>query len=520
MCSGRSHTLTIVRPSARGAITCLLVLVAALSGACGGDARITQDSGSIPQSTAPPAATTGPANSGPATTAAGDPTITNTTITNTTSAPEEGTLAVIVDTDLASDDIVALAYLTADPRVDLVAVSVSGTGEVTCPRGAEVAAAVLAALGRADVPVACGPSDPLAGDRTFPTAWRAAADDIWGLVLPAVAVPGPDAGAVALLTEHIASASAPVTLLTLGPLTNVALALTERPDLVGNLERVVVMGGAVDVPGNVQLDDAAAPLDAEWNFYVDPQAVADVVASGATVTLVALDATNAVPVSDEAIALLAANDRTDGTTLVRQLFERYPPAYLWDPLAAIAATDPALAPGRRINLGVVTEGAESGRTVEQADGAPVDLLTQPSEPRVIVEHLLRTLAGVADGELVTPTTAPVIAELTLSFDGTRCSYEGPDTLRRGTYLIALRPGPVQYWGAVAHLVPGATLDEAMAWITEHPTEPPPMVDAIVTVGDGVLESPGAVELLPGTVALACVGEDNSVHPATSVNVDP
>ena len=78
---------------------------------------------------------------------------------------------------------------------------------------------------------------------------------------------------------------------------------------------MVVMGGAVSVPGNVHLDGAPEPLAAEWNLYVDPSAAAAVVSSGAPMTLVGLDATNQVPVTEELIERLAANDndRRHGT---------------------------------------------------------------------------------------------------------------------------------------------------------------------------------------------------------------
>ena len=253
--------------------------------------------------------------------------------TESTAAPVSGAgLHLVVDTDLAADDLVALSYLASDPRVHLLAVTVTGTGEVRCPRGAAVASGVLVSMDLPDVPSACGRARPLSGDRVFPDAWRDAADGAWGLVLPGVAVPADAPDAVELLTQVVTSAPQPVTLLTLGPLTNVAEAIATRPDMIDHLSRIVVMGGALDVPGNVQPDGAGEPLAVEWNLYIDPEAAAQVVASGVPLTLVALDATNAVPVTADVLARLAANDGTDASRRVRGLFERYPPPFLWDPL--------------------------------------------------------------------------------------------------------------------------------------------------------------------------------------------
>ena len=105
------------------------------------------------------------------------------------SGGEEGTspgrgaarVRVVVDTDLAADDLVALAFLLSSPGADVVAVTVSGTGEVRCPAGLAVVRGLLAATGDEKVPTACGRSSPLAGGRAFPKEWRDAADDAWGL---------------------------------------------------------------------------------------------------------------------------------------------------------------------------------------------------------------------------------------------------------------------------------------------------------------------------------------------------
>lgn len=425
-------------------------------------------------------------------------------------------IRLVVDTDLAADDVIALAYLASDPRVELLAVTVAGTGEVSCPRGAQIAADLLVALGRPDVPVGCGAPDPLDGDRRFPAEWRALADDAWGLELPDGGAPG-DTDAVSLLIEKFASEE-PLTVLTLGPLTNIAQALLTRRGLATSSDRVVVMGGAFEAGGNV-VPDQGVPLDAEWNFYIDPTAAAAVVTSGVPLTLVPLDASNGVPVTDSLRELLTNNNTRAATDIVRQLLERYPPPYLWDPLAAITVTDPALVPTRAARVEVILDGESSGTTIENPTATTVTVAEAPRDTDALFVHLVHVLAGVDEDSLVTPTTVAPAGEVLLDFDGTTCTYTGPRTMRAGTYLVDLAPQQTSYWGVVAQLKPSATMDEAVAWINANPDQRPPMVDDLVTIGPGVLEPPGPVEFRPGPVGLACVTADQTVLAAATIQID-
>jgi pyrimidine-specific ribonucleoside hydrolase len=169
----------------------------------------------------------------------------------TTPTDADKAIPVIVDGDFGPDDMMALLYLIQLPELHIAAVTVTGTGLAHCPEGAENAAAVLAHLGREDTPVACGEQEPLGGENVFPEEWRQAADglaDQLGLT-PSEAGAGSDA--VGLIVETISSSPEPVRLLALGPLTNLARALSDAPEIVNNIERLVIMGGAVDVPGSV-----------------------------------------------------------------------------------------------------------------------------------------------------------------------------------------------------------------------------------------------------------------------------
>jgi inosine-uridine nucleoside N-ribohydrolase len=433
-------------------------------------------------------------------TAASVVTAADTTATSATAVAGGATHPLVVDTDLSSDDLIAILLLLADQRVDVRGITVSGTGEVTCPRGATVARGLLAAVDRSDVPVACGRTTPLAGDHVFPDEWRVAADNASGLLLEDVPAPPDEQDAVTLMTDAIEGSAIPATVLTLGPLTNVAEAFAATPALVGDVAGVVVMGGAVGVPGNVQPDGAPEPLPVEWNLYIDPAAAAAVVSSGAPVTLVGLDATNAVPVRPDLVHVVAANEGRKEATYVRQVLELRAPPYLWDTLAATAVTDPDVVPRHAATIAVVTEGGDAGRTVERGDGASI-LVADPPDADTVVEHLVRTVGGVPAGEAL---AAPeVVADMTVSFDGTNCVYAGPESVPAGLARVIVPSAAAPPLVIVAHLVGGATVDDALAWVRTHADEEPPMVDDVTLIGEGGLASPALVELSEGTVGLVC-----------------
>ncbi|MBN1315816.1 MAG: nucleoside hydrolase, partial [Anaerolineales bacterium] len=201
---------------------------------------------------------------------------------------------VVIDTDMAPDDWLAILYLLGRSDVNVRAITVTGAGEAHCAAGTRNARNLTALAGRPEIPVACGRETPLEGDHTFPTAWRERVDDLLGLTLPENSREPSSEPAVELLARIIQGSPHKVHLITLGPLTNVAEALEVEPGLVMNLEMITVMGGAVEVAGNVGSSSNIENYVSGWNFYVDPRAAAEVFSSGAPITLVPLDATNYV----------------------------------------------------------------------------------------------------------------------------------------------------------------------------------------------------------------------------------
>jgi inosine-uridine nucleoside N-ribohydrolase len=296
---------------------------------------------------------------------------------------------VVIDTDMGNDDWMAILYLLNRPDVEVKAITVSGTGLAHCEPGTRNALRLLALAEHNAVPVACGRETPLVGDHAFPDEWRVGADNLSGLRLPEGPGDVSEKGAAELLLETVGASSGKATLLALGPLTNVAEAVQRSPSLTSNLEMVYIMGGAVDVPGNIASVGVGIDNDvAEWNIYVDPRAANIVLESGAPVTLVPLDATNHVPVDRAFYQRIEKNRASPEVefifSVLTQLGESIDAGgyYLWDAMAAAILTDETLASFETRNLSVVEgEGPESGRTRVTPGGPGVRVVLSADGPR-------------------------------------------------------------------------------------------------------------------------------------------
>jgi purine nucleosidase len=181
-------------------------------------------------------------------------------------------IRLILDVDTGIDDSLALLYAAASPDVDLVAVTCVA-GNVDARQVAVNTLAVLELAGRGDVEVALGRETPLV--RTLRTTPETHGPRGLGYAeLPPAARSVSPRHAVDLLIEEARRSPGELTLVTLGPLTNLAIAVLREPELPRLLGHYVLMGGAYRSPGNT------APTT-EWNINVDPDA-AKVVFSGWT----------------------------------------------------------------------------------------------------------------------------------------------------------------------------------------------------------------------------------------------
>ncbi|MCY3831474.1 MAG: nucleoside hydrolase [Chloroflexi bacterium] len=183
----------------------------------------------------------------------------------------------LIDTDAGSDDAVAILMALRHPDVDVRAITVVA-GNVPLPQGV-VNSLYFAELCEADVPVYAGADRPLL--REYVSAdWFHGADGLgdWGDRYKPTRSQAGDLHAVDAIIE-VARATPDLVIVTLGPLTNLALALRKAPDIVSQASRCIVMGGAACTNGNV------TPA-AEYNIFCDPEAARIVFRSGLPLEMV------------------------------------------------------------------------------------------------------------------------------------------------------------------------------------------------------------------------------------------
>ena len=190
-----------------------------------------------------------------------------------------------------------------------------------------------------------------------------------------------------------------MTLVAMGPLTNLALALQKQPGAVKKIREVIVMGGAVKVPGNVDKPFVGIRnAVAEWNFYLDPHAAEAVFNSGAPVRLLPLDASRTLPVTPEFVERVRKAPRDQTSNLLLALLDAVEDSieggfyYFWDALAAVVAARPEVIGSHETRLDVVTEeGPALGQTKEVSDGGTRVRVGEEINREAFEEHLLKTI---------------------------------------------------------------------------------------------------------------------------------
>ena len=215
---------------------------------------------------------------------------------------------LIVDTDPGIDDAAALFFALASPevRIDLIT---TVFGNVSVEQATVNARRLLALASRSAIPVRSGASKPLRGAPKFAKHIHGS-DGLGDLDWPVHDTGAAGGGASEAIVEHVNRNPGAITIMALGPLTNVALALSLDPSLAGRVNSIICMGGAVLTMGN------ASPV-ASANFFNDPWAAAVVYESGAPLVQIGLDVCQKVSFTESQLSALGR----DGGIPARRLAE-------------------------------------------------------------------------------------------------------------------------------------------------------------------------------------------------------
>ncbi|MCC5971737.1 MAG: nucleoside hydrolase [Pararhodobacter sp.] len=273
---------------------------------------------------------------------------------------------IIIDTDPGQDDAVAILLALASPDELEVLGITCVAGNVPLELTARNARMVCELAGRTDIKVFAGCDRPL--QRKLVTAEHVhGKSGLDGIALPAPVMPLQEQHAVDFLIDTLrAEDSGSVTLVPIGPLTNIATALQRAPDIAGRIGQIVIMGGAYFEVGNI------TPA-AEFNIFVDPEAAEIVFGAGVDLVVMPLDVTHKALTTRPRVEAFRAIPGKIGPAVASwtDFFERYDKekygtegAPLHDPCTIAWLLRPELFIGRFINVEIETGGAfTTGMTV-------------------------------------------------------------------------------------------------------------------------------------------------------------
>ena len=281
---------------------------------------------------------------------------------------------VIIDTDPGADDAMAILLALNSPELDVQALTVVA-GNVVVERGLENALKLASLAGRCDIPVARGAAQPLA-QKLVTAEYFHGRNGLGDAELPAPNCRADARFAPDLIVEFVHRYPHEMTLVPVGPLTNIALAMAKDPSIVPLVKEVVLMGGAI-AGGN-------ATAAAEANIYNDPEAARAVFEAGWPLTLVGLNVTHQTLFTRADLDHLARTRGPENDFAVNVLTYMValaarlgaPGTPMHDPLAVGAAIDRTLITTQAMRVDVETRG-------EFTRGETVASRTNTSDHRVL-----------------------------------------------------------------------------------------------------------------------------------------
>jgi inosine-uridine nucleoside N-ribohydrolase len=325
---------------------------------------------------------------------------------------------VIIDTDVDFDDYMAMVYLMQNPDIDVIAIAVTGCGAVHLSKGVENVANLLTLFGERALktPVLRGAQAPLSFSNVFPADVRNGADLHYAAAFPGVNPSPTIYEAQSWLHDFFMHNDEPVTVLSIGGGTNFGTLFRSaqqnpalQAKLLSGIQQIVMMGGNIlprdispGAEGNIvpTLGNNVIYRNtvAEWNIFIDPLGAQLMFASGVPLRLIALNATNDVPLDQDFVNQL--NDINTPQAKFLSAVLAYPEnaagigTYLsfWDPLAACTIQVPSLVSTQTFRLLVCQELNEeddqsASLIVDNERGAAIEVAVSADKNAVYAEFL-------------------------------------------------------------------------------------------------------------------------------------
>jgi purine nucleosidase len=237
---------------------------------------------------------------------------------------------------------------------------------------------LLDLMGRAGVAVA---ASTVRGQNPFPRIFRRDSFTVDHFPIlnerETVSAPLAEETGQAFMARVLREAPEPVTILETGPLSTLAAALDLDPGIEAKIEAVLWMGGALDVPGNVdKIIEGGQDGSAEWNVYWDPPAAHRVWQTGLPIIMCPLDITNNTPVTSHFVRTIARNRRYPLSDFAGQCYAlvTHQDYFFWDVLTTAYLGRPDLFTVREVETAIIPSGPSRGRTVIQPGGKRVRAL--------------------------------------------------------------------------------------------------------------------------------------------------
>ncbi|WP_407271730.1 nucleoside hydrolase [Radiobacillus sp. PE A8.2] len=283
--------------------------------------------------------------------------------------------------DAGVDDLVSLFLLTQMENIEVTGVSVIPADGYLEP-GANASRKIIDRFSAYPIEVAKSNSR---GANPFPSDWRMHTFTVDALPIlnesGKMVAPLSDSWAHQHMIEKLKETEEKTTLLFTGPLTDLARALDEAPEIEAKIDKLIWMGGTFQEVGNVEEPEHDGT--AEWNAFWDPAAVQRVWASGIEIDMVALESTQQVPLTLDVRNKWAAERKFEGVDFLGQCYAAVPPLvhmetnstyYLWDVLTTASVGKPELVKSKQVKSSVETDGPSQGKTVLSDQGRDVQVV--------------------------------------------------------------------------------------------------------------------------------------------------